>query len=681
MDSYIPQLPQLRLPHQISQLFNQLSTTTDHDDYSTDEDSLDGYSDADDSSLNEEADSPRAEEQTSTPFYLRWQGTINEGDEGDSSTDDDMELIGRFSMLAAPRQPKKLKKRKKKGKTPSTEALPAATAPADTSDQWLIQKYFQQFNESWNAMRYGIRGGGEPAGILAAEQPSVYPPIQRVRLTESVARTVAGDEGYNSEMFASSSAPVGPGTSSHDSKKKKKKRTVRRKVTPAGGLGEAELRERIKEIRNMQLTDRDRDKRVQRLMTAQYYSMTNTYHPEDLYEETDEDATEEEEEVEEQAVEENTEPEPESSTRKPIATLADLKPTYFDQDEGILGCQHYQRGCKLECSTCFKWYTCRLCHDEVEGHKLIRPDTQHMLCMHCGKVQTVAQECAGCSARLARYYCSKCKLWDDASDKSIYHCDDCGLCRIGEGLGKDFFHCKTCSVCMSIDLQDSHRCIEHSTECDCPICGEYMFTSTETVVFMQCGHSIHQNCYRQHTKTSYKCPTCARSIINMAAQFRILDTEIERQPMPDPYDRWRAIIVCNDCLAKSRVVFHFLGLKCVNCGSYNTAQHKIIKPDEAHFLTDAEDDENAHQFGRNNNNSISWNMSVGTIPRPLDENGEPTVIEGGEASSSHGPDSEIAIPLREEYNMEPDISSITYESDEDDQDEIISHSEVRLLHF
>ena len=38
-----------------------------------------------------------------------------------------------------------------------------------------------------------------------------------------------------------------------------------------------------------------------------------------------------------------------------------------------------------------------------------------------------------------------------------------GICRIGEGLGKDFFHCVTCNVCMSIGLQDSHKCIENST--------------------------------------------------------------------------------------------------------------------------------------------------------------------------------------------------------------------------
>lgn len=137
---------------------------------------------------------------------------------------------------------------------------------------------------------------------------------------------------------------------------------------------------------------------------------------------------------------------------------------------------------QIECSTCNKWYTCRLCHDEVESHTLVRPDTRHMICMHCGLVQDAAQDCAGCGETMANYFCSKCKLWDDDCSKSIYHCDDCGICRIGKGLGKDFFHCHNCNVCMSITLQDQHRCIEDATQCDCPICGEFMFTSTETVV-------------------------------------------------------------------------------------------------------------------------------------------------------------------------------------------------------
>jgi hypothetical protein len=115
---------------------------------------------------------------------------------------------------------------------------------------------------------------------------------------------------------------------------------------------------------------------------------------------------------------------------------------------------------------------------------------------------------------------------------------------------------------MSISLQGSHRCIERNTECDCPICGDYLFTSPETVVFMPCGHSIHQKCYNQHIKTfapprcpslsnnfsSYRCPTCSRALVNMDHYFRLLDVEVRRQPMPAPYDRWQTVILWSDSL-------------------------------------------------------------------------------------------------------------------------------------
>lgn len=81
-------------------------------------------------------------------------------------------------------------------------------------------------------------------------------------------------------------------------------------------------------------------------------------------------------------------------------------------------------------------------------------------------------------------------------------------------------------------------------------------------------------------KTSYRCPTCARTIINMESQFRALDVEIESQPLPVPYAGWRCLISCNDCSAKSNVQFHFLGLKCDNCASYNTSQVRVIRPEE-----------------------------------------------------------------------------------------------------
>ena len=88
-------------------------------------------------------------------------------------------------------------------------------------------------------------------------------------------------------------------------------------------------------------------------------------------------------------------------------------------------------------------------------------------------------------------------------------------------------------------------------------------------------------------KNSYRCPTCARTIINMESQFRALDVEIENQPLPTPYNDWRCLISCNDCSAKSNVSFHFLGLKCDNCYSYNTSQVRIIRPEDGPDVADA----------------------------------------------------------------------------------------------
>ena len=113
-----------------------------------------------------------------------------------------------------------------------------------------------------------------------------------------------------------------------------------------------------------------------------------------------------------------------------------------------------------------------------------------MMCMHCQAVQPVAQDCGQCHARLGDYFCGVCKLWDSDASKHIYHCDKCGICRIGKGLGQDYFHCDKCNVCMALHLQDNHRCIERNLECDCPICGDYMFTSTHTVIFMVISMSL-----------------------------------------------------------------------------------------------------------------------------------------------------------------------------------------------
>ena len=151
-----------------------------------------------------------------------------------------------------------------------------------------------------------------------------------------------------------------------------------------------------------------------------------------------------------------------ADTAGPIhLTTEDLRPTYYhkvpnntkageansssmeiEEVEKELGCEHYKRNIKLQCSACSRWYTCRFCHDAVEDHMLNRRETKNMLCMLCGCAQPASGVCGSCSERGAWYYCDVCKLWDDNDEKSIYHCDDCGICRVGEGLGKDFFHCK-----------------------------------------------------------------------------------------------------------------------------------------------------------------------------------------------------------------------------------------------
>lgn len=142
---------------------------------------------------------------------------------------------------------------------------------------------------------------------------------------------------------------------------------------------------------------------------------------------------------------------------------------------------------------------------------------------------------------------------------------------------------------MSMSVEKSHKCIERVSDCDCPICGEYMFDSPAPVVFMLCGHGIHRGCYDEHMRTSYKCPICSRSTVNMETQFRALDRAIDSQPMPPQFQDTKAMVSCNDCYAKSAVAYHWLGLKCAICASYNTVQLSIISDPVAVPNTESRD--------------------------------------------------------------------------------------------
>lgn len=61
----------------------------------------------------------------------------------------------------------------------------------------------------------------------------------------------------------------------------------------------------------------------------------------------------------------------------------------------------------------------------------------------------------------------------------------------------------------------------------------------------------------------------------METQFRNLDVAILSQPMPPEFRDTRATVLCNDCSGKGVVLYHWLGLKCSICQSYNTVELQI----------------------------------------------------------------------------------------------------------
>lgn len=198
--------------------------------------------------------------------------------------------------------------------------------------------------------------------------------------------------------------------------------------------------------------------------------------------------------------------------------------------------------------------------------------------MYCDTIQPANQTCVKCAKILGHYFCSVCKFWDNDLSKEIFHCEQCRLCRIGKR--EDYFHCVKCNACISNNMIKGHKCIERNLESDCPICGEFMFTSVHPVIFMPCGHGLHEKCHRDHIKNSYQCPICCKSLADMTAYFRRLDKFLESHVMPDEYASWMSVILCNDCELKSNAAYHFLYHKCQSCGSYNTKVTDVIKPDQ-----------------------------------------------------------------------------------------------------
>ncbi|XP_047316614.1 E3 ubiquitin-protein ligase MIEL1-like [Impatiens glandulifera] len=247
------------------------------------------------------------------------------------------------------------------------------------------------------------------------------------------------------------------------------------------------------------------------------------------------------------------------------------------------GCEHYRRRCQIRAPCCNQIFSCRHCHNESttlltdpkDRHEIIRHDVTNVICAVCNTEQQVAQICSNCGVNMGEYYCEICKFYDDDTSKKQFHCDECGICRVGGR--NNFFHCKKCASCYTIDLRDNHLCVENSMKNQCPICYEYLFDSIKGTIVMKCGHTMHNDCFQEMIlQKQYRCPICSKSALNMSSSWEILDLEIEATAMPEEF-RYEVPILCNDCNNNSQVLFHIIGHKCSHCKSYNT--RRIIGED------------------------------------------------------------------------------------------------------
>ncbi|KAK1373311.1 putative rubredoxin-type fold protein [Heracleum sosnowskyi] len=244
--------------------------------------------------------------------------------------------------------------------------------------------------------------------------------------------------------------------------------------------------------------------------------------------------------------------------------------SYRDPLNLTFGCRHYKRNCKLVSSCCNMLYTCRFCHDHVADHSMDRKGTTKMMCMKCLIIQPVGATCSTPSCEnlsMAKYYCAVCKLFDD--EREIYHCPYCDLCRLGKGLGIDYFHCMTCNACMSLSVSN-HTCREMRSEDKCPICHEFIFSSSSPIKALRCGHLMHSACFQAYTCSQYTCPICSKSLGDMEVYFGMLDSLLAEEEIPNEYAGQTQVIFCNDCEKTGDSPFHWLYHKCPHCGSFNT---------------------------------------------------------------------------------------------------------------
>jgi RING finger/CHY zinc finger protein 1 len=244
-----------------------------------------------------------------------------------------------------------------------------------------------------------------------------------------------------------------------------------------------------------------------------------------------------------------------------------------------MNCVHYERNCSIIAPCCGRICGCRLCHDEnsPSGHPpMDRFMIREVICKRCTTRQPASNLCTNCGMTFGEYHCGICNLWM-AQSKKPFHCAECGFCRVG-GV-ENFRHCNECCMCISVHVFQTHNCFKDKYKNNCPVCREDMFSSRQSPQDLPCGHAIHAHCFRKLASFDYRCPICKKTVVSqqsMAAAWEARARDIAEQPMPPDLERV-VDIMCNDCETKSRRRnWHFLGVQCPHCRSFNTVVENVV---------------------------------------------------------------------------------------------------------
>ena len=199
-----------------------------------------------------------------------------------------------------------------------------------------------------------------------------------------------------------------------------------------------------------------------------------------------------------------------------------------------------------------------------------------------------SNNCVTCFVQFGEYHCSICNLWMSDEERP-YHCPDCGFCRVGGS--ENFKHCHDCGMCIDRTLYDNHNCKDGKYKSNCPVCQEYLFSSRSASHEMPCGHAIHWDCFRQLAAHDSRCPVCkktAETKERMMPTWNAMAAGVALQPVPPELCRV-VNIQCNDCEEHDHGrAWHFLGVQCNNCSSFNTVVDRIIMSgEEAHEFLEA----------------------------------------------------------------------------------------------